>query len=182
MTTIVNQSQQFRRIIFRNEDSNVCNEQDSLLDRDWGIRIGDYEVIVTGSDDTSSDERMDALLDNSIIRSSQDARSIETSNIGKNWLTVVKIIIDALQFPFEILVLSCMIAIIRISVSQCRQLSFTLDHVGLSTKLWWLWMMISAAIAIILFKITRAWTSTPKGAWHQDEAAQRRDPANSHFA
>ena len=157
--------------VFSTENSNAGNgfptEQDFLLDKEWGIRIRDYEVIVAESEDTSSDERMDVLLDNSIIRSSQDGRSIESSDMGKNWLTVVTIIMDVLLFPFEVLVLSCMIAIIRVSVSQCLELSFALDHVGFSAKTWWLWVMISVAVMLIAFNITRTCSQ------HQDRAKQK---------
>mmetsp|Transcript_8271 Transcript_8271/g.17875 ORF Transcript_8271/g.17875 Transcript_8271/m.17875 type:complete len:752 (-) Transcript_8271:51-2306(-) len=166
--------------VFRTEDSNASNgcptEKDFLLDKEWGIRIRDDEVVVAGSVDTSSDERMDVLLDNSIIRSSQDGNSIESSDMGNNSLTVVTIIIEVLRFPFEVLVLSCMIAIIRVSVSHCLELSFAFDHVGFSAKIWWLWATISVAIMLTVFNITKTYSQ------HQDRAKQKDGaPTLSHF-
>lgn len=118
--------------IFRNEEkgdkdkTNLPTEHDSLLDKEWGLKIGDHDVSVVSSE--TSSEPMDVFLNNVITRRlSRDSVSTRSEKPdAKRMLgTAIAVIIDSVGIAFELLVLLCMIAIVRTTFVTCYAVSFT---------------------------------------------------------
>ena len=141
--------------IFRNEEkqgkdkTNLPTENDSLLDKEWGLKIGDYDVSVVGSE-TSSDP-IDVFFNNVTRRLSRDSvNSVSTSSekpdTKKVLGTVIAVIINSIGVAFELLVISCMLAIVKTTIPTCYAVSFTWKLGRVINLLIWLVPLVVAIL------------------------------------